>query len=87
MAPAAPPLARFPRKNLSLSSLGVHRTKIFLYLSLKAKFSAWVGKYRITLAVFPLLVDAINHARWEKYHKLKKPCSFGSRRKVSIMPL
>jgi hypothetical protein len=43
------------------------------YLSLKAKLSAWVGKYRMTLAKLPR-------------QKARNPCSLGIRTKQSTMP-
>ena len=46
VAPAAPPDARLPAKNLQNSFfLSTLFKKSSLYLSLKAKLSAWVGKY------------------------------------------
>ena len=54
VAPAAPPEAMFPIKNINGCSLGLYGQKTFLYVSLKAKLSAYVGKYLITLAKFPL---------------------------------
>jgi hypothetical protein len=40
VAPAAPPEARFPKKNFQNSFFGSYGQKIFLYVSLNAKFSA-----------------------------------------------
>jgi hypothetical protein len=40
--------------NLNGSVLGLYGHRYFLKVSLKAKFKAWVGKYLMTLAKFPL---------------------------------
>merc|ERR1712168_385667 len=75
VAPAAPPDARFPAKyRQNWARLSTPSRKIFLYLSLKAKLRAWVGKYLMTLARFPL-------------QKERKPCSLGIRTTQSMMPL
>jgi hypothetical protein len=57
VAPAAPPDAMFPKKNLKGSFLELNGFKYLLYVSLKAKFKAYVGKYLITFAKFPLQRD------------------------------
>jgi len=54
VAPAAPPEAMFPKKNFTGSVLEFHGHKYGLYVSLNAKFRAYVGKYLYTLAKFPL---------------------------------
>lgn len=73
-APAAPPLNTFPKKNLSLSVLGLYGQRYFLKESLKAKFNAWVGKYLRTLAKLPL-------------HKEVAPSSLTHLMKQSVIPL
>ncbi len=46
VAPAAPPAAKLPAKNFqNCLSLSMPSMNIFLYVSLKAKLSACVGKY------------------------------------------
>jgi len=52
-APAQPPDAMFLAKLTTYGSL-LDCLNIILILSLKAKFKAWVGKYRIQLAKLPL---------------------------------
>lgn len=75
VAPAAPPEAKFPAKYLqNWVLLSTPPKKTCLYLSLKAKLRAWVGKYRMTLAKFPLQKD-------------RKPCSLGIRTKQSTIPV
>lgn len=75
VAPAAPPDARLPAKYLqNCVCLSTSLRKNFLYLSLKAKLRAWVGKYLMTLARLPL-------------QKARTPCSLGIRAKQSTKPL
>lgn len=75
VAPAAPPEARLPAKYLqNWVRLSTPSRKIFLYLSLKAKLRAWVGKYLMTLARLPL-------------QKERNPCSLGIRVTQSMIPL
>jgi len=74
VAPAAPPEAMFPMKNLKGSFLGLNGFKYLLYVSLKAKFRAYVGKYLITFAMFPLQSE-------------KKPYSLVTLEKQSDIPL
>lgn len=46
VAPAAPPDAKLAAKNFQNSLFwSIPSIKIFLYVSLNAKFNAWVGKY------------------------------------------
>ena len=52
MVPAAPPLAILVA-NLRPAGASLEVLKAALIVSLKAKLSAWVGKYRSTLARFP----------------------------------
>lgn len=74
VAPAAAPDAKFPKKyRPSCVFLSMPFKKIYLYLSFSAKFSACVGKYRITLAKLPR-------------QNATKPCSFGMRTKQSMIP-
>merc|ERR1719244_1271712 len=75
VAPAAPPDARLPAKyRQNCWRLSTPSRKIFLYLSLKAKLRAWVGKYLMTLARLPLQND-------------RKPCSLGILTTQSMIPL
>lgn len=75
VAPAAPPDAKLPAKYLqNWVRLSTPSRKTFLYLSLKAKLRACVGKYLMTLAKLPLQND-------------RKPCSLGIRTTQSTIPL
>jgi len=74
VAPAALPLATLPIKNLSFSVFALYGQKIFLYVSLNAKFKAYVGKYLITLARFPL-------------HNADSPSSLATRVKQLAIPV
>ena len=48
-----PPEAKLPAIHQAYPSRSFLKPNIFLNLSRKAKFKAWVGKYRMTLAVLP----------------------------------
>jgi hypothetical protein len=55
VAPANPPAIKFPKKNLNFSVLGsTPFTNLDYNISLIEKLMAVVGKYLITLAIFPL---------------------------------
>jgi len=76
VAPAAPPEATLPKKNLYGSLLGSYGLKKVLYVSLKAKFKAWVGKYLRTFARFPLHNDNIPSSLYTLTKQLIIPVNF-----------
>jgi len=71
--PAKPPAKIFPITNFDFSFLGSYGFTNLLIRSLNAKFNAYVGKYLITLAKFPL-------------HNDQKPSSFTHLFKQSAIP-
>ena len=69
LTPIKLPAPLFPAFGLPTNSL----PKKSLYLSLKAKFIAWLGKYRYTLARFPLQNEA---SPWSLYTRTIQSMGF-----------